>query len=561
MSVITNARIPTKIFACFGILVLIMLIVGGLNLFAVNRLHEAELRVIQIGENHSEFRSLEEHLSGHRDSMLTFLITGDRAAAARAEAELGTAHKSLMSLADTIGSDGALAAEIAGMETLLSQVQTEYINQQLALMRSYETVNHARALEATGAPAALFDQINARADAAAAILDADLGSATTQQSAAITLITTTVIAGGILSVILAVIFGAALSGMIATPISAMTGTMRKLADGETDLNLKGDRRRDEIGDMARALLVFRDNKIEADRLAAERERDQEEKERRVEIVAARTREFDAAVSDLLRAFADAGGQMTRAAERMSTSAATTTDQSNAVAAAAEESSTNVQTVATAAEQLAASITEIGRQMAHSTAITRNGVQQAGRANEIVAGLERSAQKIGEVSQMIKEITEQTNLLALNATIEAARAGEAGKGFAIVAEEVKSLASQTGKATEDITGQIEDIQAATRESVEIMRTIVSTIQEIDNVSSAVAAAIEQQNSATDEIARNVEQAAGGTEMVTNNIVSVSQAARESGETADTVRQAARALEERSEKLKIEVDKFLSAMRAA
>jgi methyl-accepting chemotaxis protein len=253
--------------------------------------------------------------------------------------------------------------------------------------------------------------------------------------------------------------------------------------------------------------------------------------------------------------------MQSTARTMSSTADGTREKSLAVASAADQATANVQTVAAASEELSASITEIGRQVAHASDVSKKAAEEGEKTNSTVAGLADAAQKIGEVVALINGIAAQTNLLALNATIEAARAGDAGKGFAVVASEVKNLAAQTAKATDDIRAQITAIQTETGSAVETIQSISRTILEVNQISTSIAAAVEQQAAATQEITRNVQQAAGGTQDVSNNINGVSSAVEEAGTAASQVRTAADHLAEQAGALRGEVDQFLSTVRAA
>ena len=249
------------------------------------------------------------------------------------------------------------------------------------------------------------------------------------------------------------------------------------------------------------------------------------------------------------------------ANAMAATAEKTLRQSTAVAAASEQASTNVQTVASAAEELSSSVAEISRQVAQSTKITGQAVEEVNRTNASVQGLAEAAQKIGDVVKLINDIAGQTNLLALNATIEAARAGEAGKGFAVVASEVKSLANQTAKATEDIAGQVKSIQEATRKAVEAMKAIGSTIGQVSEIATTIASAVEEQGAATQEIARNIQQASAGTREVSTTIVDVSESASETGRSAATVLERSTSIAGQSSDLRTQVDSFLGKIRAA
>ncbi len=364
----------------------------------------------------------------------------------------------------------------------------------------------------------------------------------------------------------ALILGIALAWLIgrgiARPVVAMTAAMQKLAGGDTKVEVPAQGRRDEIGQMAGAVEVFKHNMIEADRLRAEQEqskaRAEAEKKATMNKMAD---EFEASVKAVVQMVSSASTELQSTAQSMSATAEETQRQSTAVAAASEQASTNVQTVASAAEELASSIGEIGRQVAESARIAAKAVSDAEHTNSQVQALAEAAQKIGDVVKLINDIAGQTNLLALNATIEAARAGEAGKGFAVVASEVKSLATQTAKATEDIANQIKAIQSATGDSVQAIQGISGTIGRINEIATTIAAAVEEQGAATKEIARNVQQASAGTHEVSSNIANVTQAATETGAAAGQVLGSASDLARQSETLRTQVDGFIAKVRAA
>ncbi len=348
---------------------------------------------------------------------------------------------------------------------------------------------------------------------------------------------------------------------ISSPVVNMTNAMSKLADGDKESDIPAQDHKDEIGHMAKAVQVFKDNMIKADNLAAEQEASRAEREKRAEMVENLTHRFDGDVSGVIETVASAATEMDGTASSMSNTADQTSEQATMAAGAAEEASTNVQTVASAAEELSSSISEISRQVAQSTQIAGTAVVEVDGANEKVQGLAEAANKIGEVVALITDIADQTNLLALNATIGAARAGEAGKGFAVVASEVKNLANQTAKATEEISAQIGGIQGATQDAVHAIGSIGGIINQMNEIASTIASAVEQQGAATQEIARNVEQASSGTSEVSTNIVNVTKAAAETGQAAGSVRESAQNLSTQTETLRGIVQKFLTDVRAA
>ncbi|WP_188311847.1 methyl-accepting chemotaxis protein [Salinarimonas soli] len=345
------------------------------------------------------------------------------------------------------------------------------------------------------------------------------------------------------------------------PLNALTGLTSRLAQGDLSVEVAGAERRDEIGTLARALQVFKDNALDARQRAAAEEAERGGRERRAAMIDSAAKAFEHKANALTQALAAAAGRLEGTARSMADTADRATHQAVAVAGAAQQTSANVQTVAAATEEFSITMREIGRNVDGSARIAVKAVEDVNRTDATVQAMAASAARIGEIVTLIQAIAAQTNLLALNATIEAARAGEAGRGFAVVASEVKTLAGQTSKATEEISAQIAEIQSVTSNAVAAIQNIGRTVGEIDDLARAVASSIEQQQSATADIARNVQQAASGTEEVTVSIIDVRDGAGETGKAAQQVLTAAGDLSRHSADLSQEVEAFLRSVRAA
>jgi methyl-accepting chemotaxis protein len=440
----------------------------------------------------------------------------------------------------------------------------EYQNKQLMIVEMMIADDRKGALAllvdpATGAlndkaVGALDEAITAaRAQTLASVAESAAEAAAAKRTALAAAIAAAVVA---VAAMLFTLFG------VARPIERMTGAMGRLAEGDATVAIPSTGRRDEIGAMAAAVQVFKDNLIRSRALEAETA------EARLVAEAQRrsgmrqmAETFEATVGGLLGQVTQAATGLRAEAEAMSGTATHAAERSAAVASAAQEAATNVGTAAAAAEELGASIQEIGRQVDGSADLARGAVVQAGTTAGLVKELNAAAGRIGDVVRLISDIAGQTNLLALNATIEAARAGDAGRGFAVVASEVKQLAAQTATATDEIAGQVGRIQDATGQTVGAIDGIAARIREIDGVATSLAAAVEEQDAATREIARNVADAASGTGAVTGSIDAVAQAADATGSAAARMLASAASLSDQSAALRREIDVFLATVRAA
>ncbi|KKJ76948.1 hypothetical protein WH95_10960 [Kiloniella litopenaei] len=345
------------------------------------------------------------------------------------------------------------------------------------------------------------------------------------------------------------------------PITAITSVMTRLADGDLSITVPAVQWKNEIGQMARAVLVFKENAQKIREMESrQKEREEQAERERKNLINQLADDFESQVGSTIREVSNAATGMEASAQLLSTTAENTSQQATSVAAASDEAASNVQTVAAAAEELSASEREINRQVGRSSEVVAGAVKKADGAHETVGTLVSSVDEIGKVIELITGIAEQTNLLALNATIEAARAGEAGKGFAVVASEVKNLANQTAKATEEISGQISNVQSVTEDAAKALEAIGNSIREVNEIGEAISTAVEEQGAATQEIARNVEQASAGTREVSSNIQHVRQAAADTGETAKEILKASSSLSQQSINLQDGLNAFLSQVRS-
>jgi len=464
------------------------------------------------------------------------------------------AHDSLRQVHLLAGADGAY---LAGVADTMGKTLDEFVALDQALAATRQKLDESARTGLipllSGMQAAMKSRLDARLERAE-------GFRAATQSAVRQTMTLQGLAG-LLALLLALPLALAIAQSIIGPVTSLTQIVTRLAGGDRDVTIPAQDRRDEMGDMARAIAVLQDAARQADRAAAEREAERTAKAQRGEKLAQISGEFESSVSVLIDELRHAADDMRATATTMSGSATDAGHEASAVAQAGETASAHVQAVAAAAEQLSASIAEISRQVANSSDMAQQAASDAKRTDDTVGRLSDAAQRIGQVIELISSIAGQTNLLALNATIEAARAGEAGKGFAVVASEVKNLANQTGRATDEIAAQIAAIQQTTQEAVTAIGGIARRINTLSGISAAVAASVDQQGSATMEIARSVQQAASGTHDVTERITRVQRTADETGQAAVAVLRSAQSLGAQAETLGNAVDRFVHGVRAA
>ena len=476
---------------------------------------------------------------------------------ARMEKTRASIEKAFTTYEPMISSD-----EERGLWTAFRKDWSGYLNVREALLAASRKND-------TAAAAKILNESSRDFDAALTVLEKDIElnntgaeTATTTSRATYDSALNAMLIVGVIAVLAGigavffVIFG------VTSPLHALTDAMRAVSQGRLDTAIPSTDRTNEIGDMARTLVVFRDGLADNERMRVEQTRREAETAERI----ARDRRdiadrFMSTMGSLAESFVKSSGDVAGAARNLSATAEETARQSQAVSHAAEEASSNVQTVAASTEELAASVHEITEQVVHSTRVAQTAAEEAASTEANIRGLSEAAEKIGDVVNLIKDIAGQTNLLALNATIEAARAGEAGKGFAVVASEVKQLAAQTARATDEIAQKIGEIQAATNETVSSIARIVGTIGSIREMSSSIAGAVEEQGAATREISSNTHRAAESAGHVTDNITGVGHAAEMTGSAATQLMSLSSDLSDQAGRLTREVQSFVTTLRSA
>lgn len=558
MNFFKNLSIPAKLTTCFAVMISVILMVAAAGIFSTMKVQGANEQRDYLSAFERDYRDLDRSYLEARQELIYFLTTGDREGLKGYEKALQDVdtRTDVLKGYETINPE--ISSLINQMDGAINQWE-KIAAEQAKLMRHYLTVNHARAIEASGEPRASADQVSMTAGELAKNIEQLVLDVDTEVQQAMNIFQVTLGVGVILLIAMAGLFGGTLSRMIATPIRKMTDAMGSLASGNLDIEILDMKRADEVGAMAKSLEVFRENARERARMAEQEKveaKRQVERSKRMGVLAAG---FDEKIQDVLSSVNAALEDVRSASETLSSHAVRANHDAQSVSERAEESSTNLETVASATAQLSASISEISAQIARVTEITQMAVDETERTNERVGKLNEAAQSVGEVVNLISDIADQTNLLALNATIESARAGEAGKGFAVVAGEVKNLASQTVKATEQITAKISEIQSETGAASEAVRGFADTIHKIDELMSVVASAVEEQGAATEEISRSVEGAANGNNAITNAVRNVAESTTESGDLSNGQLDSVGRLAAANDELRTHVNGFLEDVR--
>jgi methyl-accepting chemotaxis protein len=563
MSALSRLGLLPKII---GVIALIGLAMAGSIGFAM-------VRMAQISEAYTAFLEKDAHgvlvstrLNQTIDELATFFsyrvsagVT--RAQIARSEEDVNRMVAAFNELAGALKQDTPrFAAEIDALAARLPELR-----QAIDQATSAALVNRdAEALELMKRKLApKFQAMVKDGDALRENLEKSIaaGSAELSRETEATIRYTALVAGAGLLAGLGIAIAVVVTG-VTRPVHRLVASIEVLARGRYDVAVPGLERRDEVGTIAKAIEVFRQNGLEVESMRAEQASlEQRRTEERKALMGQLADDFQTAIGTVVDTVSSASTELEAAAATLTQTAEHTQNLSGAGAQSSGEASENVQSVARATEEMAASVGEIGQQVQESSRIAAEAVAQAQTTDRRIGELADAARRIGDVVKLITAIAEQTNLLALNATIEAARAGDAGKGFAVVAQEVKALAAQTAKATDDIGGQIASMQAATQESVAAIKGIGAIIDRISQISSAVAAAVEEQTASTAEISRNVEQAARATAEVATTMGDVSRGADATGSASQQVLGSARALAQESHHLKDEVERFLAKVRAA
>jgi methyl-accepting chemotaxis protein len=557
-----NLSLQKKLALSLGFIILINVTTGLFIFYSATVLQKAQNTLLSAQEARAQALGFSETLGAADRALFEFINYGvleERdifLETWKTLVEKEPALKEAVSFFDT-----SLISSLEGAYHDLDLWYQNFASKQIEFMKKPETVDLARAYGASAENQALHASIEEKMAILTKRIDERTAEKTQEQKTVMDRTKIAVIVGSLITVFVCVTVTAFLINSVSRPLARLVAVTNELINKNWSVTIDGTDRGDEVGQMANALLQFRDNGQENERLQAEQAKEDEqrlERARKIEALVASFREdAEQATSALERATQD----MKSASVSLSQIARETSNLSMRVTQAANDTGANVQSVSAAAEELTASIREISEQLNRTSSEAMNAQQATESAVGKMKTLEDAVNSVGSIIQIISDIAEQTNLLALNATIESARAGEAGKGFAVVANEVKSLANETGKATEQVRIQIEEMQKQTAEAVEMIENISRVIEDLTAAAASIAAAMEEQSSATQEISRNVAEAAHGTGQVVQNIQQVSAATEETGQTSVKVSSVSEELAQKSDSLKDSIHKFIESIKAA
>ena len=558
-----NVSITAKALLAFAVLAIGVAVMSAVSIDRSAKLHRSVAETGQAFALVTEASHLLAAIYEQNNSVKSFLLTGDLAHKTAFDEHKASIESRFGKLDEALArSEAQMNAELQTARASWEKWQTEFARHQIDLMRDPSTVDLARAYEVTDKGTLLLNAALSQLGGISEQLGARAAKEATEQEENLSLMDRVLFVGAAVVLLLATLLAFLNYRLISRPLRNLALVTGTLSTGKTDVVIDQTDRKDEIGQLANSLLVFRDNLIRTRQLEAEQKQAEiEAAQERRRAMHALADEFQARVGTIVTRLSEEALHMMESSVGMAKNAENVSQQTLNVSSASEQASNNVQTVAAAAEELSHSISEVAQQIATTSTLASNSKSKAADASKMIEKLGAVVERVSSVTDLIQSIARGTNLLALNATIEAARAGEAGKGFAVVASEVKQLAEQTSKATDEINSQIEEMTGVSASAIQAVSLINEMISEMTQNAAAVAAAAEEQGAATKEIAQNVHEAAHGTGQVKDSMAAMAAAADETDQTSRRVSEAAKSLTDNAVTLKEEMQRFISGVRAA